>query len=134
MSELLISENIPEKVDTPVAEPWIPTSLKRSPRFEIDWDMLNYTVAEKPYEMDWNKLIYGNEQMLEFLLNKEEERMPSVYYNYLFKKPKMRGDMEKHFLRERGIEIIDDESDDDETVLDKRLTIMYLEQTKEIKE
>ena len=40
-------------------------------------------------------------QMLDFLLNKEEQRLPCRYYNYLFQKPHRRSNMEKHFLKEK---------------------------------
>jgi hypothetical protein len=127
MSELLNSADIPEKADTALDVTWLPNR-----NFKLDLNMLNYGIAEKTYELDWNKLIYGTDQMLDFLLNKEEERLPCRYYNYLFKSPSHRTDLEQYFLRERGIEIIDDSDEDDG--LDKRLTIMYLEQTKELKE
>ena len=128
MSELLNSADIPEKADTALDVTWLPNR-----NFKLDLNMLNYGIAEKTYELDWNRLIYGTDQMLDFLLNKEEERLPCRYYNYLFKSPSRRSNMEQYFLRERGIEIIDDSSDEDDG-LDKRLTIMYLEQTKELKE
>lgn len=121
MSELIIKDE-PEKE-------YLPTR-----NFKLDMSMLDYGVAEKAYKMDWNKLVYGNEQMLDFLLNKEEERLPCRYYNYLFQKPHRRSDMEKHFLKEKGFQIENGHESDEEDELDKRLTIMYLEQTKELQD
>lgn len=104
-----------------------------SRNFQLDLSMMDYGVATKSFDLDWNKLRYGNEQMVDFLLNKEEERLPSRYYNYLFKKPRQRSRMEIFYLKEKGVEINDSESsDEEEDPLEKRLTIMYLDQTKEL--
>jgi hypothetical protein len=101
--------------------------------FKLDLNKMDYGVASNCFQMDWNKLSYGNEQMFEFLLNKEEERLPSRCYEYLFKKPRHRTPMEIFYLKEKDVEIIDsDSSDEEESPLEKRLTIMYLEQTKRI--
>lgn len=101
--------------------------------FQLDLSMMDYGVATKSFDLDWNKLTYGNEQMVDFLLNKEEERLPSRYYNYLFKKPRQRSRMEIFYLKEKGVEINDSESsDEEESPLEKRLTIMYLDQTKQL--
>jgi hypothetical protein len=121
MSELIVKDDT-EKEYLPIRN------------FKLDLSMMEYGVAEKLYELDWNKLTYGTPQMLDFLLNKEEERLPCRYYNYLFQKPCRRSDMEKHFLKEKGFQIGNGEESDEEDELDKRLTIMYLEQTKELKE
>ena len=103
-----------------------------SRNFQLDLSMMDYGVATKSFDLDWNKLTYGNEQMVDFLLNKEEERLPSRYYNYLFKKPRQRSRMEIFYLKEKGVEINESESDEEESPLEKRLTIMYLDQTKEL--
>jgi hypothetical protein len=104
-----------------------------SRNFQLDLSMMDYGVATKNFDLDWNKLTYGNEQMVDFLLNKEEERLPSRYYNYLFKKPRQRSRMEIFYLKEKGVEINDSESsDEEESPLEKRLTIMYLDQTKQL--
>jgi hypothetical protein len=121
MSELIVNDE-PEKVYLPCKN------------FQLDMSMLNYGVAEKRYELDWSRLSYGTDQMLEFLINKEEERLPSKCYNYLFQKPTRRSDMEKHFLKEKGFQIENGDESEDEDEIDKRLTIMYLEQTKELKD
>jgi hypothetical protein len=121
MSELIIKDE-PEKVFLPCRN------------FQLNMSMLDYGVAEKKFQMDWSKLSYGNEQMLDFLLNKEEQRLPSRYYNYFFQKPSRRSDMEKHFLKEKGFQIENGEESEEGDELDKRLTIMYLEQTKELKD
>ena len=103
-----------------------------SRNFQLDLSMMDYGVATKSFDLDWNKLTYGNEQMVDFLLNKEEERLPSRYYNYLFKKPRQRSRMEIFYLKEKGVEILSESSDEEESPLEKRLTIMYLDQTKEL--
>lgn len=121
MSELIIKDE-PEKEYLPCKN------------FKLDMSLLDYGVAEKAYQMDWNKLVYGNDQMLDFLLNKEEQRLPCRYYNYLFQKPNRRSDMEKHFLKEKGFQIGNGDESDEDDELDKRLTIMYLEQTKDLKD
>jgi hypothetical protein len=101
--------------------------------FELDMDMITYGVKEESgFELDWSKLIYGNEQMLEKLLLKEEERLPSSYYNYLFKKPYQRSPMEKHILKQRAIKVDDSSTDEEESELEKRLTIMYMESIKQL--
>ena len=105
-----------------------------SRNFQLDLSMMDYGVATKSFDLDWNKLTYGNEQMVDFLLNKEEERLPSRYYNYLFKKPRQRSRMEIFYLKEKGVEILSESSDEEESPLEKRLTIMYLDQTKRLNE
>jgi len=102
--------------------------------FKLDLNKMDYGVATKRFDLDWNKLTYGNEQMFEFLLNKEEERLPSRCYEYLFKKPRQRTPMEIFYLKEKDVEILSESSDEEESPLEKRLTIMYLDQTKRLNE
>lgn len=71
--------------------------------FRLDLEMLNYGIEDKGFKMDWSKLSYGDEQLVEHLLNKVENQMPSKYYNYLFRKPQKRTIQEKFYLKEAGI-------------------------------
>ena len=80
--------------------------------FRLDLEMLNYGIEDRGHQMDWSKLCYGDEQMVEHLLNKVEERMPSRFYNYLFRKPHKRTLQEKFYLKEAGVCF--DELDDDD--------------------
>jgi len=83
--------------------------------FRLNLEMLNYGIEDKGYKMDWSKLCYGDEQMVEHLLNKVEERMPPRFYNYLFRQPHKRTIQEKFYLKEAGISFneLEDLNDDE---------------------
>lgn len=71
--------------------------------WKFDWNMMLYGEDEETgFQLDWNKLIYGEEQMLDFDLKKNEKLMRPEHYEYLFKPPSQRSEMEKFFLKQSG--------------------------------
>jgi hypothetical protein len=81
--------------------------------FLFDWNKMLYGEEEESgIEIDWNKLIYNEEQMIEFDLKKNEKIMRPEHYEYLFKPPSQRSDMEKFFLQQSGF--CNEEEEEDE--------------------
>lgn len=83
----------------------------------FDWNMMLYSENENESEIDWNKLIYNDEQLLEFELKKNEKKMKPEFYEYLFKKSNERSEMEKFYLRESGFDIYDYDSEESDAVI-----------------
>jgi hypothetical protein len=93
-------------------------------QFKIDWSMMLYdSVDEKEETIDWNKMVYGEQQLAQFDLQKSEKTMKPEFYEYLFRKPSERTEQEKYFLGQSGFDAEDDESEDEEEKLIKRLVI-----------
>jgi hypothetical protein len=95
--------------------------------FYFDWNMAMYTdeIEEAPgFKLDWNKLIYNEEQISQFSLQKEEKMMRPEFYEYLFKKPTHRSDMEKFFLQQSGFcnDDCPDEEQEDEQIIKRLVT------------
>jgi hypothetical protein len=111
MSEMVILDNsdFEEKQMEEPERHYLPLD-----NFKFDWSMmLPDQENENDGVLDWNKLIYGPDQCLEFDLKKNEKLMRPEFYGYLFKKASERSEMEKFYLKQSGFCAYEEESDED---------------------
>lgn len=95
--------------------------------FHFDWNMMLYSQEqEEGFELDWNKLIYGEDQMLEFDLKKNEKLMRPEHYEYLFKPPSQRTEIEKFFLKQSGFCNEEEDADIEELESQEALPIRFV--------
>jgi len=81
--------------------------------FKLDWSMLLPDAEEEENVIDWNKLMYGEDQCLEFDLKKNERLMRPESYDYMFRRASDRTDMEKFFLKQSGFCAYDNDSEEE---------------------
>lgn len=82
--------------------------------YHFDWNgLLGSSIDENGDIIDWNKLIYNEEQLLEFDLKKQERALRPESYDYMFKKASERTELEKFYLRQSGFCAYDEDSDED---------------------
>ena len=78
------------------------TSLKN---FNLDYNMLNYAQEDdNGFSLDWGKLVYGDDQINKFIINKQEKLLNPSAYNYLFD-PNEKTPFEKWILEKEGYEV-----------------------------
>lgn len=82
--------------------------------YNFNWNMLlGSAIDDKGDNIDWNKLVYNEEQLLEFDLKKQERLLRPESYDYIFKKASERTELEKFYLRQSGFCAYDEDSDED---------------------
>lgn len=50
----------------------------------LQWSRFDYSESAHASVVDWTRLLYGNEQIIEKYLNKQMEHFPQHKYEYLF--------------------------------------------------
>jgi len=50
----------------------------------LDWGRFDYSESAHNNIVDWTRLLYGNEQIIEKYLNKQMDHFPPHKYEYLF--------------------------------------------------
>lgn len=108
---ILDSSDFEEKHEEVMEEPerhYLPIE-----NYKFDWSMMLPDAEDEESNIDWNKLIYGADQCLEFDLKKNEKLMRPEYYGYLFQRASERSEMEKFYLRQSGFCAYEEESDED---------------------
>jgi hypothetical protein len=82
---------------------------------------------EKGFQLDWNKLIYNDDQITEFNLQKHEKMIQPDKYEYLFENPTQRSPLELFYLKMAGYDVDefvnDDINEDNNESIVKRLII-----------
>lgn len=95
-------ENPPDLTDTLglTAEP--EKLYLNNSNFKLDLNMLNYVEeTSDEYQVDWDKLVYGDDQINQFIVNKQEKVLNPSAYDYLFN-PSERTPFEKWILAKEG--------------------------------
>ena len=68
-------------VDMPALEQHDVRMIEES---SLDWSRFDYNDDTTNSNIDWTRLLYGNEQIIEKYLNKQNEHFPPHKYEYLF--------------------------------------------------
>ena len=105
--------------DTTLLQPELERHYKPLTSCSIDYNMLFYGQEENGSAIDWNKLIYNEEQLQEFTLRKQEKIFRPEFYEYLFSAPAERTEMEKFFLTQSGFSIDENEDEDEDEEMEQ---------------
>lgn len=95
--------------------------------YVFDWNMMLYCDEEKEPVIDWNKLVYNEDQLLEFDLKKNEKLMRPEYYQYMFQRASERSEIEKFYLKQSGFSSFGDENDSNEDVEETKIKRFIVE-------
>lgn len=77
------------------------TSLQN---FNLNYNMLNYAEQNNGFTLDWDRLVYGDDQINKFIINKQEKLLQPAAYNYLFD-PTDKTPFEKWVLEQEGYKL-----------------------------
>ena len=73
-----------------------------NPYFKFDINMLNYAIEDdNEFQLDWNKLVYNDDQINNFVKEKNNKIMTIESYDYLFNPEP--SEWEKNILKEKGV-------------------------------
>ena len=75
-----------------------------NPYFRFDINMLNYsTEDDNGFTLDWNKLVYNDDQITDFVKEKNHKDIKPEAYDYLFNPEP--SEWEKAILKEKGVQV-----------------------------
>lgn len=93
-ADVLVPDAEPERIYKPVST------------FNLSLNMLNYAPPDEytGFQIDWDKMVYGDDQLNQFIINKNEKVLRPDCYGYLFD-PTQKTPFEKWVLEKGGYNV-----------------------------